>query len=580
MPMPALAIVSTDLMAPAPQSAASPNTGNEGSFASHLKNASDQQTAASTPTGAAQKHARGHHAHDAAQSQGAKKSNSTLLKGVSEDTPAAPTSPSGEVDTMAQQPEPAMQADTAPPEHMLVNPLAIGQPHREAAMAKLLASLTTGVTAGTGKELRANISSQASQPTVQQPVPQMTAQQANQQPAPQPASVQLPGELSGSVAMPATPAVEAPATTAAPVSHSVNPGAQAITVATVAGGSAADQTAQAAKQPQITITVAATTPQATESADAAPPEPSAPAATTEATASALNAQAQPGASMVVQNRYGQIITIHQGNTGDEEGDIPASTAPKSEKQPIDVNGNYIRSRLLKNHSDSAMKPEKNFQTDNTSQAARQQAQTSTAEAVKPASAGEQLAAQKAQPAMNQEPAPLVAAGQPQGTGQQASVSTPIASTTMHLPSGMTVPDGTVVDQMITHFSVNKQLETSTVNLRLYPEELGELRMEIKVSQDNIKAHIVVQNPQAQEMIDRHLPRLREALEQQGLQLQQVEVSVAAHGQTGGERFQENNAWSQQAPSSGSHLTSQSDFTQELEEIAGDDTATSTLSVLV
>ncbi len=46
-------------------------------------------------------------------------------------------------------------------------------------------------------------------------------------------------------------------------------------------------------------------------------------------------------------------------------------------------------------------------------------------------------------------------------------------------------------------------------------------MEIKVEQDNIKAHIIAQNPQAQEMIDRHPPRLREALELQGLNLQQI-----------------------------------------------------------
>jgi flagellar hook-length control protein FliK len=50
------------------------------------------------------------------------------------------------------------------------------------------------------------------------------------------------------------------------------------------------------------------------------------------------------------------------------------------------------------------------------------------------------------------------------------------------------------------------------------------------------------------MIDRHLPRLREALEQQGLHLQQVEVTIAAHDQTGGQRFQESAGWQQPAPS--------------------------------
>jgi flagellar hook-length control protein FliK len=164
--------------------------------------------------------------------------------------------------------------------------------------------------------------------------------------------------------------------------------------------------------------------------------------------------------------------------------------------------------------------------------------------------------------------------------QTTSSGAPVDSSMFRLSSGSTVPEGTVVDQMIAHFSVNKRLETGTVNLRLYPQELGELRMEIKVEQDNIKAHIIAQNPQAQEMIDRHLPRLREALEQQGLNLQHVEVTIAAHDNTGNERFQDSSAWRQ--PSSSRQRTSpdQPVFTLETAEIAGDGhSAANTLSVL-
>ncbi|MCL2457639.1 MAG: flagellar hook-length control protein FliK [Desulfobulbus sp.] len=612
--MPALAIVSPDLLAPAaPKSAPSPNTGNEG-FASHLKNASGQQAAASTsPAGAAQKHPRGPRTHDAPQPQGAKKINSPQLKGASAGVPAVPANPNGEASTAAQHPEPAVQVDaktdTALQESMQVNPLTIGLQHRESVVGRLLADLTTSVTAGTGHDPRANISTQTPQLTVQQSTLQMTGQQANQQPAPQSTPVQLTGESAGAAAPAATPAIETPAVKTpvikmpavkmpanqataapaadadAPVVHRANPGAPAATTAAIASviaGLTANQATPAAKQPQMTITVAAAGPQATESADAAALAPSAPAATAPAAAPAPDAQAQAAASMVVQNEYGQIITIHQGKHREEKGedDSFASTTTTSEKQPIDVNGNYIRSHLPKDHADNATKSEKDSQTDSASQAAKQQEQAPAAEAVKPAAAGEQPSPQKTEPVMNQEPVQLAAAIQPQSTGQSTSVSTPIASVAMHLPSGMTVPDGTVVDQMIAHFSANKLMGDSTINLRLYPEELGELRMEIKVAQDNIKAHIVVQNPQAQEMIDRNLPRLREALEQHGLQLQQVEVLVGAHGQTGGERFQENNAWRQQASSPGSHVNNQSDFTQEIEEIAGDDSTTGTLSVLV
>lgn len=132
------------------------------------------------------------------------------------------------------------------------------------------------------------------------------------------------------------------------------------------------------------------------------------------------------------------------------------------------------------------------------------------------------------------------------TQQSSAPGGGIESTTalFRLPSGIQVPDTTVVNQIIAHFTAGRRLETSTVHLRLYPRELGELRMEIKVEQDNIKAHFVAQNPQAREMIDRHLPRLREALEQQGLHLQQVEIAVATDDAMQDDRLHQGSAWKQ------------------------------------
>jgi flagellar hook-length control protein FliK len=132
-----------------------------------------------------------------------------------------------------------------------------------------------------------------------------------------------------------------------------------------------------------------------------------------------------------------------------------------------------------------------------------------------------------------------------------------------------VPDTAVVDQMISHFSANKQLETSTVNLKLHPQELGELRLEIKVEQDNVKAHIVTQSPHSQEMLDRHLPKLREALEQQGLHLQDIEVSVADGNAGFEEQFANNSGW-QQSQQSMSQRNTRSDFSMELTEEAGEE----------
>jgi len=113
-----------------------------------------------------------------------------------------------------------------------------------------------------------------------------------------------------------------------------------------------------------------------------------------------------------------------------------------------------------------------------------------------------------------------------------------ASQMLRLPSGAEVQQSHIVDQVINRFTLNRTLESGTVVLRLHPAELGELRMEIKVEQDNIRAHITTQNPQVQELLDRHLPKLREALEQQGLNLDQLEVTVATDKDNNAQHFQE------------------------------------------
>lgn len=123
-----------------------------------------------------------------------------------------------------------------------------------------------------------------------------------------------------------------------------------------------------------------------------------------------------------------------------------------------------------------------------------------------------------------------------GAGLQHNES--ITSPILRLPSGTEVPHNQIVNQVLDRFTLNRTLESGTVTLKLHPQELGELRMEIKVEQDNIKAHITTQNPQVQEILDRHLPRLREALAQHGFNLEQMQVSVASDSNSDTQLFQE------------------------------------------
>ena len=135
--------------------------------------------------------------------------------------------------------------------------------------------------------------------------------------------------------------------------------------------------------------------------------------------------------------------------------------------------------------------------------------------------------------------PLVFSLDQTGTqaGRVSGLDNP-GSLSLHLPSGVEIPHSQIIDQVTGRFALNRSLESGTITMRLHPAELGELRMEIKVEQDNIKAHIIAQNPQVQDILERNLPRLREVLQQQGMNLAHMQVSVTTDGGGNSQLFQE------------------------------------------
>ena len=78
---------------------------------------------------------------------------------------------------------------------------------------------------------------------------------------------------------------------------------------------------------------------------------------------------------------------------------------------------------------------------------------------------------------------------------------------------------------IEKLTVHNARETSSITLRLHPEELGHVKLELVMDKDSVRAHLHAQSQQVQEVLERHLPRLRDALEMQGLKIDQLQVSV-------------------------------------------------------
>ena len=148
----------------------------------------------------------------------------------------------------------------------------------------------------------------------------------------------------------------------------------------------------------------------------------------------------------------------------------------SESRHLDVNSNSIRSHLPNGTS-----PETTAEGDDRQQDAltknRQQETIKFTESTKDGVVSDdQLMPPKGQSNLSPDNQPLLFALQ-RNNGQVTASTATMDSASFHLPAGSTVPETAVVDQMIAQLSTNKRLESGTVNLKLHPQELGELRME-------------------------------------------------------------------------------------------------------
>lgn len=128
---------------------------------------------------------------------------------------------------------------------------------------------------------------------------------------------------------------------------------------------------------------------------------------------------------------------------------------------------------------------------------------------------------------------------------------------VQLPSGQQVAESQIFDQVVTHISGSHNGESGRMVLRLQPAELGSLKLELMVEGDRVKANLHAQTMQVQEVIERNLPQLRNALAEQGLKVDQFQVNVEQRQQ--GSQFENQARQDRQQGSS-----QQQDWTQDLD----------------
>jgi flagellar hook-length control protein FliK len=92
----------------------------------------------------------------------------------------------------------------------------------------------------------------------------------------------------------------------------------------------------------------------------------------------------------------------------------------------------------------------------------------------------------------------------------------------------------MVDQVAAKLSSSGNQGKSTLTLNLHPPELGRLTVKLFSEDGHMSLHMHANNQQVQEVLERHMPRLRESLQQQGIELDDAMVSADSREEGGRE----------------------------------------------
>jgi flagellar hook-length control protein FliK len=114
----------------------------------------------------------------------------------------------------------------------------------------------------------------------------------------------------------------------------------------------------------------------------------------------------------------------------------------------------------------------------------------------------------------------------QGAVQNDAVSTDGSQSSAPLPSQTTVDPNLVVSQLLHGLSLNTVDTTSTVRMRLVPEELGDVSVKLTIEGSSVSAQVMAQTPAAHDALVAGQGQLARAFEDAGLKLTSFNVDLA------------------------------------------------------
>ncbi|MGV2989535.1 flagellar hook-length control protein FliK [Vibrio sp. E150_011] len=105
-----------------------------------------------------------------------------------------------------------------------------------------------------------------------------------------------------------------------------------------------------------------------------------------------------------------------------------------------------------------------------------------------------------------------------------------AQGTTNVQSPLVLTKENASDQVSERIQMMMAKNLKQIDIRLDPPELGRMQIRMTLNSDSATVHFTVQNQQTREMVDQSMPRLREMLSQQGIQLADTSVQQQNSGQ--------------------------------------------------
>ena len=126
-----------------------------------------------------------------------------------------------------------------------------------------------------------------------------------------------------------------------------------------------------------------------------------------------------------------------------------------------------------------------------------------------------------------------------------------------LSSGNVVYEEDIMHQVAERFQIFKQQSDTRLTLKLHPAELGELQIDLTVKEGSIKANVLAQSQQIQEIVERNLPKLRNSLAEQGFTIEEILVTTQSDSITDFNLFEQ-------------HLADRNNYTPQVREVKDPD----------